>query len=155
MRTIAKTLLVLMLAVFAGCSGGDDGPRKIETTIIKSVMDSGDIAFRVETEEELTGYVTYTWDFGDGETSMLMSPVHSYSASGLFPVSVSFVDGAGNTGSDTMFVRSGFGIVLWSPWVGILGLLLALGFYLYIKKLPVGTEKMRQLSEHIHNGAMV
>lgn len=144
-----------MLVVFAGCSGGDEGPRTIETNIIKSVTDSGDITFRIETESELQGDVAYEWDFGDGQTSARMSPVHRYEESGLFPVTVSFTDSAGNTGSDTMFIRNGFSVLLWAPWTGIAGLLLALIFYLYIKKLPVGTEKMRQLSEHIHNGAMV
>lgn len=39
---------------------------------------------------------TYSWDFGDGTTSSLKVPSHSYAVSGRFTVSVSV-----NTGSDT------------------------------------------------------
>ncbi len=39
--------------------------------------------------------------------------------------------------------------------IGILGFILALVIYFLIKKAPTGTEKMKQLSEIIHSGAMV
>jgi len=40
-----------------------------------------------------------------------------------------------------------------SAW-GLLGLLVALGIYLYVKRQPEGNETMRQLAEQIHTGAM-
>ncbi|MDF1536247.1 MAG: sodium-translocating pyrophosphatase [bacterium] len=42
-----------------------------------------------------------------------------------------------------------------APLFGVAGLLFALGIFLYIKKQPVGTELMAELSEMIHDGAMV
>jgi K(+)-stimulated pyrophosphate-energized sodium pump len=39
--------------------------------------------------------------------------------------------------------------------VGVLGLLFALGIYLYIKRQPEGSELMREIAEAIHEGAMV
>ena len=40
-----------------------------------------------------------------------------------------------------------------SAW-GLLGLLVALGIYLYVKRQPEGNETMRQLADQIHTGAM-
>ena len=42
-----------------------------------------------------------------------------------------------------------------APLFGAAGLLFALGIFLYIKKQPVGTDTMAEISEEIHNGAMV
>ncbi|MDT8395942.1 MAG: sodium-translocating pyrophosphatase [bacterium] len=42
-----------------------------------------------------------------------------------------------------------------APLFGVAGLLFALGIFLYIKKQPVGTKLMAELSEMIHDGAMV
>lgn len=47
--------------------------------------------------------VTYSWDFGDGNTSTAFAPVHTYSASGIFTVQlISFSSNSCNT-SDTVF----------------------------------------------------
>ena len=42
-----------------------------------------------------------------------------------------------------------------APLFGVAGLLFALGVFLYIKKQPVGTDRMAELSDMIHDGAMV
>jgi K(+)-stimulated pyrophosphate-energized sodium pump len=42
-----------------------------------------------------------------------------------------------------------------APLFGVAGLLFALGIFLYIKKQPVGTDAMAELSEMIYDGAMV
>ncbi len=42
-----------------------------------------------------------------------------------------------------------------APLFGVAGLLFALGIFFYIKKQPVGTDTMAELSEMIHDGAMV
>ena len=42
-----------------------------------------------------------------------------------------------------------------APLFGAAGLLFALGVFFYIKKQPVGTDRMAELSEMIHDGAMV
>jgi K(+)-stimulated pyrophosphate-energized sodium pump len=42
-----------------------------------------------------------------------------------------------------------------APLFGAAGLLFALGVFLYMKKQPVGTDAMAELSEMIHDGAMV
>ena len=40
---------------------------------------------------------TYLWDFGDGNTSSLVSPSHTYATSGDFTVSLTLTDSLGNT----------------------------------------------------------
>ncbi|HUH12842.1 MAG TPA: sodium-translocating pyrophosphatase [Longimicrobiales bacterium] len=42
----------------------------------------------------------------------------------------------------------------WSPLFGVVGLLGALGLYLYVRSQPVGTEVMSDLADQIHAGAM-
>lgn len=47
--------------------------------------------------------VTYSWDFGDGNTSTAFAPVHTYSTSGVFTVQlISFSSNSCNT-SDTVY----------------------------------------------------
>jgi len=48
------------------------------------------------------GVPTYTWlwNFGDGNTSTLQNPVHSYSAPGLYNVTLMVTDSAKSTASD-------------------------------------------------------
>ncbi|WP_159038653.1 PKD domain-containing protein, partial [Brumimicrobium mesophilum] len=36
---------------------------------------------------------TYSWDFGDGNTSSLIEPIHTYSAQGLYPVTLVVTQG--------------------------------------------------------------
>lgn len=54
---------------------------------------------------------TYSWDFGDGTTSTLTSPSHTYTSSGLYDVSL-IVSGAGTcgTGADTLTLTSAIDI---------------------------------------------
>ncbi|MBN1551487.1 sodium-translocating pyrophosphatase [bacterium] len=68
---------------------------------------------------------------------------------------VKILDEKNNFGQYSTYVRSGYGIVNYIPWIGVLGLCLALVFYLYIRKLPVGNDTMRDLSVAIQKGAMV
>jgi len=42
---------------------------------------------------------TYYWDFGDGESSTDMNPVHTYSASGTYTVTLTVTDGYGDSDS--------------------------------------------------------
>ncbi|MBN1295896.1 sodium-translocating pyrophosphatase [bacterium] len=155
MRNRMIAILMALTGILAGCSGGDSGPKVFDTRIVSSAKDGGGFIYQVETDAEWKGDVIYNWQFGDGTTSVLPAPEHLYEKSGQYLVSVDVTDSLGNRGSDSMYIRFGYGIVVWAPWIAVCGLLLALGFFLYIRKLPVGTEKMRQLSEHIHTGAMV
>jgi K(+)-stimulated pyrophosphate-energized sodium pump len=44
--------------------------------------------------------------------------------------------------------------MIWAPISGLVGLMFALLTYIYVVRQPVGTEKMREISDAIHEGAM-
>jgi K(+)-stimulated pyrophosphate-energized sodium pump len=46
-------------------------------------------------------------------------------------------------------------LVMWAPILGVLGLMVAGGLYLYILRQPVGTKLMQEIATAIHEGAMV
>ena len=45
-------------------------------------------------------------------------------------------------------------MIEWAPSFGVVGLGCALVIYLRILKKPVGTERMKEISDAIHEGAM-
>ncbi len=42
----------------------------------------------------------------------------------------------------------------WAPILGVIGFVIALVIYNNVKSQPVGNDRMREISEDIHNGAM-
>ena len=42
------------------------------------------------------GLIMYLWDFGDGSTSALEDPTYTYSAEGVYPVTLTVFDDEGN-----------------------------------------------------------
>ena len=50
--------------------------------------------------------LTYLWDFGDGETSTLAQPTHTYATGGVYRVRVTVTNGAGGTASDETAVTA-------------------------------------------------
>ena len=51
--------------------------------------------------------LTYAWDFGDGGTSLLQNPNHTYSSAGTYTAKVTVSDGRGGTASATVVVTVG------------------------------------------------
>src|SRR5690625_6725530 len=43
---------------------------------------------------------------------------------------------------------------VWAPVLGLVGLLIAMGIYSYVKRQPAGTTAMKDLADQIHEGAM-
>jgi hypothetical protein len=56
-----------------------------------------------------TSPYTYTWDFGDGTTSSLQDPVHSYKTSGKYTLTLTVTDDNGEIDSDVSYVTIGSG----------------------------------------------
>ena len=46
------------------------------------------------------------------------------------------------------------GNIGFAVWLGVIGLFFSFGLFMYVKSQPVGNEKMAELSEAIHSGAM-
>jgi len=51
-----------------------------------------------------TGITSFSWNFGDGETSTETSPTHSYNYEGEFVVNLTVQDATGNKDTDTLTV---------------------------------------------------
>ena len=80
------------------------------TTAVTPVADftgtpvSGIAPLEVTFSNNSTNATGYEWDFGDGNTSTLSSPSHTYTATGVYTVTLSAGDG---TVTDTL-VRTGY-----------------------------------------------
>lgn len=69
------------------------------------------------------GPIGYSWDFQDGSpTVTAMSPLHTFAADGVYPVTLTVTDLEGATDTDiiTITVNAGIGPVLWDS--GLAGL---------------------------------
>lgn len=51
-----------------------------------------------------SGIASYSWTFGDGSTSSVMSPTHTYTDNGIYTASLTVTDHVGRTNSDSMTV---------------------------------------------------
>ena len=51
--------------------------------------------------------VTYAWDFGDGTSSFLQNPVHTYTSAGTYTATVTVRDSRGATGTATVSITVG------------------------------------------------
>jgi glucose/arabinose dehydrogenase len=51
--------------------------------------------------------VGYQWEFGDGESSSKANPSHIYTENGVYAVTLTVTDGAGNTSTDTVEILVG------------------------------------------------
>ncbi len=73
---------------------GDDqsGVGAISSDFSYYYGDSGQVFFNAQSPNA----VTYSWDFGDGSTSSLKDPSHTYEASGTYEVTLRVSDGNGN-----------------------------------------------------------
>ncbi len=67
-----------------------------------SALTFEDITFDGSDSTDPDGNIeNYTWDFGDGNTSYGVKPVHSYETSGLFNITLTVTDDDGLTDTDT------------------------------------------------------
>ena len=72
---------------------------------------SGTLPLTVSFTPTVSGTVTlYLWDFGDGEHSNKMAPIHTYEAAGVYTVTLM----AGNAGGSDSISRPGY-IHVWYP----------------------------------------
>ena len=55
-----------------------------------------ELAFSAKRSTDNRGIASYEWSFGDGSTSTLMEPVHSYAAVGTYTVTLTVTDTSGN-----------------------------------------------------------
>jgi PKD repeat protein len=89
---------MLSVFLFVACNDETDRPVfPISATIFHSVKDK-QVAFTALTHSA----VSWSWDFGDGQTSTEQNPVHVYSKGGYYAAILTATDAAGGKASDTI-----------------------------------------------------
>lgn len=92
------TFLMVSVILFASCTDETDKPVfPISATIFHSVKDK-QVAFTALTHSA----VSWSWDFGDGQTSTEQNPVHVYAKGGYYNAVLTATDQAGTTAKDTV-----------------------------------------------------
>lgn len=90
------TFLMVSVILLASCSDETDTPVfPISATIFHSVKDK-QVAFTALTHSA----VSWSWDFGDGQTSTEQNPVHMYSIGGYYVATLTAKDANGNLATD-------------------------------------------------------
>lgn len=94
-RFLFRELTLLLFVIFLGTSCSDEIDRPVfplSATIFHSVKEK-QVAFTALTHSA----VSWSWDFGDGNTSAERNPVHVYEVGGYYKAVLTASDDAGNT----------------------------------------------------------
>ena len=117
--TGSGTTPIVMSRIFISADGGSNIPFSVANgqAIVDSIdipvagfsadKTSGAAPLTVQFTDQSTGSITsYAWDFGDGGTSSLKNPAHTYTAAGTYTVTLT-VTGHGGSDSEvkTSYIR--------------------------------------------------
>lgn len=92
-----KVLSVFLLVLIMGCDTDDALLPKVISSFTYTVNeDTGTVTFINISEQART----YTWDFGDGDTSTEINPIKTYTESGTYTVSLTATN---NSGASAIF----------------------------------------------------
>lgn len=118
MKTITLTKRLLMLTLVIGILGvtscSDDEPSvDPPNAAFTSAADGLTVTFT----DGSVGADTYSWDFGDGNSSTEASPTHTYAAGGTYTVSLTVTNAGGSsTDSEELMVSSGINEAVLGTW---------------------------------------
>lgn len=98
-----KKVLIILLMTFTftgfGQNKGLDAPCNVNSNFSKTQVDCDTFTFNTSsTASNGTTIVGYFWNFGDGSTSTVQNPTHSYSSNGTYTVTLTTV-GVTNNGN--------------------------------------------------------
>ena len=114
--TLTKKLLMLLLAIgiLGVISCSDDEPSvDAPNAAFTSAVDGLSVSFT----NGSIGADTYSWDFGDGNTSTAVSPTHTYNGGGTYTVSLTVTNAGGSdTASEEITVEAPFAENLVGTW---------------------------------------
>lgn len=99
-RVVTATLCVAILALISGMEGCLHSPMA-DFSVDYS---TGHAPFTVVFSNESQHASSYVWDFGDGSTSGLASPVHTYSTHGVYHVQLTAYGALGLTDTDSTLI---------------------------------------------------
>jgi PKD repeat protein len=97
----------LQVSTTPGCSGTSIANQlitvhSIPTVSVTANQDSGCAPFSVQFQSNSTGSTQFNWDFGNGNSSTLNNPTHTYTQSGTFTPTLTVTSGAGCTASTSI-----------------------------------------------------
>lgn len=90
----AMAMAAISSFVLSSCGGDDDGPGK-PTASFTYVDDGREVSFTSTSKNAKT----FSWDFGDGETSTEQNPVHTYESYGVYTVKLKVTGDGGEANS--------------------------------------------------------
>jgi len=100
--TTIKNLFVALMLILGACSEDDGGGEETPIPVANFTVETDGLeATFTNTSLHAT---SYTWDFGDGNTSTAANPVHTYSADGSYTVNLtaSNDEGTSHSKAETM-----------------------------------------------------
>lgn len=107
-KKILQFIIIISLFILQACGGSSDNPPADQDPVASftAIPFAGntplEVIFDASASSDSDGnIVTYFWDFGDGETSAIMNPTHTYNAEGIFVAILTVTDDDGDT--DTAF----------------------------------------------------
>ena len=120
--TMARLLAALAVAALTACGGGGgSGSDATTTTPLPAVLAvvapatqqplGTALSFSSSADPALDGAYTFAWDFGDGTTSTLAAPSHTYSRAGLFTVRLVVGNGLGSLTATATVKVADFAVV--------------------------------------------
>ena len=78
---------------------------KLNNTVVTSAKENQTLVFDSSASSDHSGIASYLWDFGDGTTSNLSTPSHSFSSIKTFAVKLTLIDNAGNQANTTFNLK--------------------------------------------------
>lgn len=92
---ISLVVLVLMSFIISSCENDDDNGG---SQVTLNALFVSDVNLRTITFTNISsGAESYSWDFGNGDTSTLVHPSVTYSENGTYTVALTAFDGNGNS----------------------------------------------------------
>lgn len=101
------------------------------------------VTFDASASTDNVGIVSYEWDFGDGTTATGQTTYHTYTKTGVYNVTLTVRDGAGNTSTDSVMVTI---VMLTSPW-RMSAFLAIIAIFGLLTTLIVSLRKRKQIKE--------
>lgn len=97
---IGLLVMIITSAIFTSCKKDDETPESVTPKINASYKSDGDLRpapSAVSFTNTSTSAVSYSWDFGDGSTSVEKDPIHVYENKGEYDVVLTATDSDGKT----------------------------------------------------------
>ena len=82
----------------------DDGGNSVPTAAFSTAITDFDVAFTDESSDSDGSIASWSWDFGDGNTTTEQNPSHTYTDYGTYAVSLTVTDDVGASASVTQNV---------------------------------------------------